>query len=49
MLGEEWAGEWVRREAARWLVRAREEFRKEMRLQTGSQCPQDPMAHEDSI
>ena len=31
MLGEEWAGEWVRGEAARWLVKAREEFRKEMR------------------
>jgi len=31
MLGEEWAGGWVRHEAARWLAKAREEFRKEMR------------------
>jgi hypothetical protein len=31
MLEEAWAGEWVRHEAARWLARAREEFRKEMR------------------
>jgi len=31
MLEEEWAGEWVRREAAGWLARAREEHRKEMR------------------
>ena len=31
MLEEEWAGEWVRREAARWLGKAREELRKEMR------------------
>ena len=31
MLEEEWAGEWVRGEAARWLGWAREEFRKELR------------------
>jgi len=31
MLGEEWAGEWVRHEAATWLAKAREEYRKEMR------------------
>jgi len=31
MLEEEWAGEWVRGEAARWLGKAREELRKEMR------------------
>ena len=31
MLQEAWAGEWVRHEAARWLAKAREEYRKEMR------------------
>jgi hypothetical protein len=49
MLEEEWAGEWVRGEASRWLVEAREELRKEAELQAGSRRARYPLTHAGSI